>query len=47
MGEAANPGPLYRRVSDRDRRERVTANRFVVLSSDDEEEWVPPTVVVS
>ena len=25
----------------------MTANRFVVLSSDDEEEWVPPTVAVS
>ena len=25
----------------------MTANRFVVLSSDDEEEWVPPTVAAS
>ena len=33
-------------VSNRDRSERMTANRFVVLSSD-EEEWVPPTLAAS
>ena len=44
VGEAANPGPPICRVSNRG---KMNANRFVVLSSDDEEEWVPTTLLVS
>ena len=50
VGEASHPGPPedvpMRRMIPR-RRAQASANRFLVLSSDDEEEWVPATVPAS